>query len=689
MTYNTKDIRNIVLIGHGSCGKTTLNEALLFSSHQISSMGSVDNGKTVSDYDEQEIAKKMSIRSSISFLEWNNTLVNIIDTPGAPDFVGEVITSMKASDSAIFVVNAEEGVEIETIKNWRKCELPKLIFINKMHKDNADFEKCMNALKENFKGKTFVPLTIPIGKGKDFKGIVDLIDKEARYFEDGGKKIRKEKAPDNIEGLDDYFTQMLETAVETDEDLMNKYFDGQEISHDEIVIGLRKSIISGSIVPVICGDALENSGIPILLDSIVNYMPSPADTAKIKGTDSANKEIELECDSNKPAALFIFKTTIDQFTGKISFFKIVRGKVKNDIELYNSSKNSKIKCGKLFKVVGKNLKDADMLNAGDIGAFVKIDSLNTNDTLCDSSAVVKINKIELPQPVFSQAIKAVSKKDEEKLIALLQKASEEDPTFKIEYIKDTRQNLISGMGERQIKLILEKIKEKNKIEAEVFEQKIPYKETIKKKATAEYTHKKQSGGHGQYAKVVIEIWPIEEGKNYEFVNGIVGGVISKGYIPGCEKGFHEAMEGGVLAGYQVVDVGIKLFDGKEHPVDSSEMSFKIASRMAFKEAMKNAQPVLLEPVMKLSVYADNKYVGDILSDLSSKRGRVLGQESLGGGIELIKALVPHNELLRYSIDLKSITSGTGSFEMEFNNYQALTGKLADDIIAKSKLEEEE
>ena len=685
MIYNTKDIRNIVLIGHGASGKTTLNEAILFSGHSIPEMGTVDNGKTISDFDEQEIARKMSIHTSLSFIEWNNTLINIIDTPGSSDFAGEVIAGTNAADCAVFVINGEEGVEIETLKNWRRNTLPKLIFINKMHKDNADFEKCLNELIENFKDKTFVPLTLPIGSGKDFKGIVDLIDKEARYFEENGKKIRKEKAPDNIKGLNQYFTKMLETAVETDESLMTKYFDGKEISHDEIVKGLKNSIISGTIIPVICGDALENSGIPILLDSIVNYMPSPDSVGPVEGKDNHDKDIMVEPDSSKPAAIFIFKTTIDQFTGKISYFRIRRGQIKNDMDLYNANKNQKQKCSKLFKLLGKNLKEVETLNAGDIGAFIKLDSVSTNDTLCDSNNIIKIKQMDIPQPVFSQAINATNKKDEEKLIALLQKVHEEDPTFIIEFNPETHQNVISGMGERQIKLILDKIKEKNKIEVQLLEKKIAYRETIRKKATSEYTHKKQSGGHGQYGKVAIEIWPLEEGKQYEFVNAIVGGVISKGYIPGCEKGFHEAMENGVLAGCKVVDVGIKLFDGKEHPVDSSEMSFKIASRMAFKEAMRSAEPVLLEPVMELSVYADNKYVGDILSDLSSKRGRVQGQESLGG-IELIKALVPQNELLRYSIDLKSITSGTGSFEMEFSHYQHLSGKIADDIIAKAKVE---
>ena len=689
MAYDTKDIRNIVLIGHGSSGKTTLNEAILFSGQSIQQMGKVDNGKTVSDYHEQEIAKKMSIKSSISFTKWNNTLINVIDTPGSADFVGEVVAAMRASDCAVFVLNGESGVEIETIKSWRKCSLPRLVFVDKMHKENSDFEKCLASLKENFKDKTFVPLTIPIGSGKDFKGIVDLIDKEARYFEDDGKKIRKEKAPDSITGMDEHFKEMIETAVETDEELMTKYFDGQEISHDEIVRGLKNAILSGTIVPVLCGDSLGNAGTIVLLESIVNYMPSPAAVGPVSAKDKAGNDIKIEPDKNKPAAIFIFKTSIDQFAGKISYFRVRSGLVKSDVELYNTHKDQKQKCGKLYKIMGKNLQDVDTLNAGDIGAFVKLDSVDTNDTLCDSNNLVTIAPLELPQPVFSQAIRAINKKDEEKLIALLQKAGEEDPTFKIEFIGETHQNVISGMGENQIRLIMDSIKDKNKIEAELFEPKIAFRETIRKKATHEYTHKKQSGGAGQYAKIAIDIFPIEEGKQYEFQNAIVGGAISKGFIPACEKGFHEAMESGCLAGYKVVDVGIRLFDGKEHPVDSKEIAFKTAARQGFKEAMKNAGPVLLEPVMELSVFADNKYVGDILSDLSSKRGKVQGQESLGGGIELIKAYVPQIELLRYAIDLKSITSGTGGFEMKFFKYQPLTGKLADDIIAQAEKEEEE
>jgi len=683
MAFDTKNIRNIALFGHGNSGKTTLNEAALYTANMITDMGRVDDGKTVSDWTEQEIAKKISINSSISYLEWNKTLINIIDNPGSPDFVGEVSASMRITDSAIFVVNAEAGVEIETLKIWRKCDLPKLVFINKMDKENADYEKCLANLKENFKDVTFVPLSIPIGRGKDFKGIVDLVEKEARYPENNGKTVRKEKVPDSVVGLEDYFKEMVEVAVETDDALMHKYFEGEELTNEEIITGLKKAIVTGKIVPVLVGNSIINSGTVALLDCVVNYMPSPEDSDSLVGINDKDEEVVVENKSDQPIALFVFKTTIDQFSGKISYFRVKRGKVTRDIELLNSNYNIKEKCGKLYKVVGKALKEVEFLNSGDIGAFTKLASVNTNDTLCDPKSIVKLPKIEFPQPIYSQAITAPNKNDEEKMINLLQKASEEDPTFKIAYNAETKQNVISGMGEMQIKLILKKIKDKNKIEAILSDPLIPYRETIKKRATAEYTHKKQSGGHGQYGKVVIDIWPLETGKYYQFENGIVGGVISKGYFPGCEKGFHEAMEDGVLAGFHVVDIGVKLIDGKEHPVDSSEMSFKIASREAFKEAMRQASPVLLEPIMELSVYVEQKYVGDVLSDLSSKRGKVLGQESLGN-IELIKALVPQKELLKYSIDLKSITSGTGSFEVKFDSYQSITGKLADDIIAETK-----
>ena len=684
MPYDTKNIRNIALFGHSYSGKTTLNEAMLFTAHMMTEMGRVATGNTVSDYTEQEIKKQMSIHSSVSYLEWNNFLINIIDTPGSPDFIGESVAAMNASGCGLFVINAENGVEIETIKLWRKCNTPKMVFINKMDKENADYERCLANLKENFKDITFVPLNIPIGHGKDFKGAVDLIDREARYFEENGKKTRREKVPEHIEGLDEHFKEMIETAVESDDILMTKYFEGQELTHEEIVTGLKKAILKGTIVPVLCGDAYMNSGTMSLLDCIVNYMPSPSDKGNIIAKDKSDNDIEMEPDSTKPVTIFVFKTTIDQFSGKITFFRVRRGQVRHDTELYDSTNNHKEKCGKLYKVVGKMLKEVEFLNAGDIGAFTKLTNVFTNDTLCDPANIVILPKMDIPQPILSYAISANNKNDEEKLILLLQKVAEEDLTFTIQYNAETKQNVISAMGETQIKIVLEKIKEKNKIETSLSEPQIAYRETIRKKADAEYTHKKQSGGHGQFGKVSIEIFPIEEGKYYEFINDIVGGVISKSYFPGCEKGFHEAMDAGVLAGFKVVDVGVRLFDGKEHPVDSSELSFKLASRNAFKEAMKNANPVLLEPVMELIVYTDHKFVGDILSDLSAKRGKVIGEESLGGGIELIKAHVPQTELLRYAVDLKSITSGTGSFELSFYNYQPLTGKIADEIIAKAK-----
>jgi elongation factor G len=688
MPFETEKIRNIALVGHGHSGKTSLNEAILFTSGRIKEMGKVDDGKSVSDYTELEIARKVSVKTSFASLEWQGNLINVLDTPGSPDFVGEVMSALSAAEITVFVINGEAGVEIETIKKWRRCKTQKMVYITKMAKDSASFSNSLDSLKENFKDSTFVPLTIPGGSGGSMTGVVDLVTKNILISEDNGKKVKKEAADDSVEGLEDFRTQLIEAAVETDEALMNKYFEGEALSDEEISKGVKAVLLDKSFVPVLCGDSHTNVGTVALLDAINRFGMSPAESGPCSAKDSNGGEIKLEKDSSKPVAGFIFKSQIDQFAGKISFIKVISGTLTNDMELYNPGTGQKERCGKLHKMFGKNLTDVTELKAGDIGALVKLAFTNTNDTLCDGSNEVIIDKIEFPQPVYTQAISCPNKKDEEKMIGLLQKAAEEDPTFIIKFVKETRQNQISGMGVLHIKLILDTIKEKNKIETILEDPRIAFRETIRSKAQAEYTHKKQSGGHGQYGKVAIEVYPIEEGKQYEFVNAIVGGVISKGYIPGCEKGFQEAMENGVLAGYHVVDIGIKLFDGKEHPVDSSEMSFKIASRNAFKEAMQKAKPTLLEPVMELSVFVGQQYVGDILSDLSTKRGRVTGQDSLGGGIELIKAYVPQMELIRYSIDLKSITSGTGSFEVQFDSYQPLSGKLAEDVIKASKAEEE-
>ncbi len=682
-TISTK-IRNVGLFGHQSVGKTSLNEAMLFSAGAIPLMGKVDEGKSVSDFSEIEITKKISIHNSLSYIEWNDHTINIIDTPGSAEFTGEVASALKAVDSAIFVVDAEYGVQIETIKIWHKTEIPKMVFINKMDRDNADYERCLSNLRQNFPEITFVPISIPIGKGKNFKGIVDLIDREARYFEEGGKKTRREKAPDSIEGLDEHFKEMIETAVESDEKLMDKYFNGAALTHEEIVEGFKNSIISGTIIPVFCGEALMNSGIIDLLDSIVSYMPPPTSVEPVVGKDKNNKELKIECDPTGNTTIFVFKTIMDQYVGKISYFRVRRGSVKADQELMDSTEGIKEKTGKIYKVIGKNVKEVPELVAGELGALVKHDQVLTNDTLCDINDYVVLPYIDFPQPTFFQKITTPNKKDEEKLIALIQKISEEDKTFGVTFNPETHENVVFGMGELQMKLYLDMIKDKNKIESILTDPTIAYRETIRKKGTSEYTHKKQSGGHGQYGKVAIDIYPLETGKEYEFVNNIVGGVISKGYVPGCEKGFHEAMASGVLAGFKVVDVGVRLFDGKEHPVDSSEMAFKIASRCAFKEAMKQASPALLEPIMQLSVYTEQKFVGDILSDISSKRGKVVGQEELANSITKITAMIPQKELIRYTIDLKSITSGTGSFEMSFDSYQQITGKLADDIISSRK-----
>jgi len=476
---------------------------------------------------------------------------------------------------------------------------------------------------------------------------------------------------------------LIEAAAEGDDTLMEKYFEEETLSEEEILKGLSEAFADNKFVPVFCGAAESSGGIMPLLNFISTAAPSPLGLVE-KSDDTKGNEVEVTISSGGSPSAFCFKTSIDQFSGKMSFVKVMTGKLTADSDLYNSRQNTRQRLGKLYRAVGKKLVDTTELAAGDIGILTKLDSVATNDTICSADSPVVYKPLRVPQPVHSLAVAAVNKKDEDKMNQHLQRAAEEDPTFTINYNAETKQTVISGMGELHISMILDRIQEQQKIEIKTDVPRVPYRETITKPADAEYTHKKQTGGHGQYGRVVLQISPLERGEQFKFENGIRGQAVSKGYMPGIEKGLLEGMEAGILAGYPVVDVGAVIVDGKEHPVDSSEMAFKLAAKGALAAAMEKARPVLLEPVVNLRVFTNDEYVGDILSDLSSRRGRVLGQESVGGGITQIDAQVPQAELLRYSIDLRSITSGTASFEMEFSHYNPISGKIADDVIAASK-----
>ena len=689
MAFNTEHIRNIAVAGHGATGKTSFVEQILVAGKVIQSPATVQSGKTVSDYTPEEIENGISIHTSLSNFTWKDHKINVLDTPGSSDFIGEVVAAFRAAESAVMLVGARAGVQIETIKLWRRLNnrnMPRIVFINKMDEDRASYEQVLEDLRAKF-DTTFVPVTIPVGSGGDFSGIVNLVTGKA-YTAGTAEESETEIPSEMADLVAEFRSQLVEAAAEGDDELTMKYLEEEELTPDEIRTGIMEGLRTNRVVPVLCGSALKNSGLITFLDFLTWAAPSPAGVAEI-AISKEGEEQEFVISPDAPVSALNFKTSIDQFSGKLSFIKVMGGTLTADTEIINVRDTKRQKAGKLYTALGKKLNEVSELVAGDLGILAKIASAHTNDTFYGVDGYATFRPLQLPQPVYSLAISGANKKDEDKLGEMLQRVTEEDRTFSVRFNPETKESVIAGMGELHINTILNRIKTANKIEVVTRTPKVAFRETITGTAETSYRHKKQSGGHGQFGEVHIRVRPLERGLHYEFANEIKGGSVSRGYIPGIEKGFHEAMESGVVAGYKVVDVGVVLFDGKEHPVDSSEMAFKIAARGALRDAMGKAKPVLLEPIMKLSVFIEDSYLGDVLSDLSSKRGRVLGQEQLGGGIIEIDAEVPHAELLRYAVDLRSITSGTGSFEVEFDHYSPATGKVAEDIKAAATVEADE
>ena len=690
MSFTTDDIKNTAIAGHVGTGKTSLIENILLAGGKISKAEPVESGKTVSDCSEEEIERKISIHSSLSFIEWNSKKLNFIDTPGSSDFIGEVVTGFRACENALLTVSSDTGVQIETVKIWRRLDkrnMPRMVFLTKAEKERANFENAFNDIKEKFE-KPLVPITIPIGDGANFKGIINLIENKAYMVPDTpGKETAVDIPADMNDFVEEYRTIMIEAAAEGDDEILEKYFEEGTLTADEIRKGLTEGLKDNKIVPVFSGSALKGSGIASLLNFLVNVAPSPNGIQEII-LDENGEEKFIDISSDKPVSAFVFKTSIDQFSGKLSYIKVVDGILKPDTELINMKDGKKEKISKLYSAEGKKLEEVRELYAGDLGVITKITSAETNDSLCDPGNKMIFSHLKLPHPVYSLTVSAASKKEEDKLNQFLHKAAEEDLTFQLKFNAETKESIISGMGELHINMILDKIKEKQKISIETKTPQVAYRETITKKASGSYRHKKQSGGHGQFGEVHFELQPIPRGEHLKFINTIKGGAVSKGYIPGIEKGIAEGMESGVLAGYPVVDIEVNLFDGKEHPVDSSEMSFKLAAKGCLKSVLSMASPTLLEPIMKLTVFVEDQYLGDVLSDLSSRRGKVLGQDALGGGIQQINAEVPQAELLKYAIDLRSITSGTASFEVEFDHYNPISGKISETVIAEAKARSE-
>ena len=686
---------NVVLAGHTSVGKTLFLDTALYDIGAVDSIGKVDDGKSLSDYDEEEIKRKISIHSTVISAETGGKTLNIVDTPGSSDFIGEVVSSLYGVETVVLLVDAVNGVEIETSKIFsraKKIGIPVIIFINKMDKERADYKKVIENVEENL-GTTLVPLQIPIGKESGFTGVVDLLKMKAYVSEGDGKKPKEQDIPGEL--LAEAQTRrnsLIEAAAESTDELTEKYLEGETLTDEEIELGIKSRTAGRQIVPLLFGSSLLNRGVKEALETILKVAPQSDYSGNFKVFDAydSSKEIEVARSRESGFVGLVFKTLIDQFAGKITFLRILSGELGPDEDVYNSTKDQKERLSKLFRAFGKNqIPLGRKAEEGDIVVFTKLPYAETGDTLCSQDRAVVLPKLVLPHPVYSVAIGAKNKKEEDKLGALLQRATEEDISFAMQYNKETKQTVISGMGELQIGIILSRIKEKHGIEIETSTPLVAYRETITSPSKADYKHKKQTGGHGQYGQVFLEIEPFQRGGGFEFVDKIVGGAIPKGYIPGVEKGVKEALEAGVIAGYPVVDIKVSLVFGSFHDVDSSELAFKIAGRQAFKLAMETAKPALLEPVMDLNVYVDDKYTGDIMSDLNSKRGRVLGMDNVGGGIQLIRAKVPQAELLKYAIELRSITSGTGSFEMEFSHYEPISGKIAEDVAKETARRKEE
>jgi len=680
--YKTENLRNVVLIGHGGSGKTTIAEAMLFNTGVLDRFGKVDDGTATTDFDPEEVKRKISISAATAPCEIHDVRINVIDTPGYFDFIGEVVAALKVSDSAVITVDSVSGVEVGVEKAWdfvNDAKMPALFFINKMDRENSNFSKVLNQLREVF-GNKIVPLMVPIGSEASFKGVIDLIEMRAVMAENNKCVITE--IPSGFEDqIEEYRSMIIEAVAQTDEELMEKYFGGEELTPDEITRGFRLGVIGGDVVPVLCGAAVKNMGVETLMHTVRKFMPSPSDRQYAVGTNlKTNEKFTAKMDASAPFSAQVYKTVADPFVGKISMFKVLSGTLTSDMEVYNVNKEKKEKLSNLFLLRGKKQIMVDKLVAGDIGAVAKLQFTNTGDTLCDYNNPVVYESISFPAPSIAMAIEPKSKGDEDKIGNGLHRLVEEDPTLKVEKNVETHQTLISGMGEQHLEIITKRLANKFGVEVVLTDPKIPYRETIKKAAKAEGKHKKQSGGHGQYGHVWVEFEPILDGSTeFEFVDKVVGGVVPRQYIPAVEKGLRECMVEGVLAGYPVVNMRCSLYDGSFHPVDSAEMPFKVAAALAYKKGMASANPVLLEPIYHVEVVVPDEYMGDIIGDLNKKRGRILGMEQVGK-LQKVTAEAPLAEMFKYATDLRSMTQARGSFSMSFAKYEEVPAQYAQKII---------
>jgi elongation factor G len=681
--FSLEKTRNIGIMAHIDAGKTTTTERILFYTGKTHKMGEVHEGAATMDWMAQEQERGITITSAATTAEWNDTRINIIDTPGHVDFTVEVERSLRVLDGAVTVLCAKGGVEPQSETVWRQAErygVPRLIFVNKMDIMGADFYRVVDMVREKLKANA-VPVQIPIGAEESFVGIIDLIRmKAAIYKDDLGKEYAEEDVPAALgEKAAEWRRNLIEAVAESDESLLEKYLEGGRLTEDEIRGAVRKMTIAGEMVPVTCGSAYRNKGVQMLLDAVVAYLPSPIDIPAIKGVDPrSDKDVERPADDKGHFSALAFKIMVDPFVGKLAFFRVYSGTLKAGSHVYNSTKDKKERIGRILQMHANRREELEEAYSGDIAAAVGLKDTTTGDTLCDDRHPVILESMQFPDPVIEIAIEPKTKAGQDKMGVALSKLAEEDPTFKTYTNEETGQTIIAGMGELHLEIIVDRLLREFKVEANIGKPQVSYKETLTKETNVDNKYAKQSGGRGQYGHVKIRVYPREAGSGFEFKNAIVGGAIPKEYIPKVEEGIREAMQNGPLAGYQVVDVGVELYDGSYHEVDSSEMAFKIAASMAFREAAKKASPVLLEPIFKLEVTVPEEYMGDVIGDISARRGKIEGSEMMAGAT-VIHGFAPLSEMFGYATDLRSRTQGRGVYVMQFDRFEKLPDNLIDKI----------
>ena len=673
-SFDTEHLRNIALLSHSGAGKTSIAEALLFATGAITRLGKVEDGNTVSDYEPEEIRRQSSIQVALVPCTWRDYKLNLLDTPGYPDFVGDVASALRAADAAVLVVAAQSGLEVGTGDAWELCEarrVPRMIFINKMDRENADFGRVLESIQEAF-GKKCTAIQVPVGAQQDFRGVIDLLERPG----DAPAEVA-----DDVERLRD---RLIEAVAETNDELATQYLEGVEISQDALLAALRRSVLTGEVVPVLAGSATSSLGMTELMNAAVDLLPSPADVPDAEATrPEADGAVQLPPAPDGPLAALVFKTTADPFVGKLSYFRLFSGTVESDSHVWNASKAQDERLGQVFVPQGKNQEPTSRLVAGDIGAVAKLSTTATGDTLSQRGNALLLEPIHFPDPRFTSAINPSSKADLDKMASSMSRLVEEDPTLRLTRQPSTGETLLSGMGETHIDIMVEKAKRKFGVELLASLPKVAYRETVSVPIKTEYRHKKQTGGHGQYGHVMIHLEPLPRGTGFEFAHKVVGGNVPKEYIPAVEKGVVKSLQGGVLAGYPIVDLKVILYDGSSHPVDSSGMSFEIAGSYALRKGVSEASPVLLEPVMHLRVTVPDTYTGEIIGDLNAKRARILGMTPEDGAT-VIEAQVPQAEVMRYATELRSMTQGRGRFQAEYAHYEEVPAHLTQRLVEEAK-----